>query len=47
MKQYEVIYGNNAWRDSVKVWAKNAREARMDVEQELRNGVLIIKIIKL
>lgn len=46
MKQYEVIYGNDAWRDSVKVWAKSSKSARMDVEQELRNGVSIIKIIE-
>lgn len=47
MKHYEVVYGNNAWRDSVKVWAKSVKAARLEVEQELRNGVSIIKINEL
>lgn len=47
MKHYEVVYGNAAWVETYRVWARNIREARRDFESELRRGVQIIKIIKL
>lgn len=47
MKHCEVVYGNNAWRDSVKVWAKSVKDARRQVEENLKNGVSIIKINEL
>ena len=47
MKQYEVIYGNANWRSRIGVWAKSVKDARRQVEGNLRNGLLIIKIIEL
>lgn len=47
MKQYEVIYGNANWRSRIGVWAKSVKDARRLVEENLKNGLSIIKIIEL
>lgn len=47
MKQYEVIYGNANWRSHIGVWAKSVKDARRQVEENLKNGLSIIKIIEL
>ena len=47
MKQYEVVYGKANWRSRIGVWAKNVNDARRQVEENLKNGATIIKIIEL
>ena len=47
MKQYEVVYGKNGCRSRIGVWAKNIKDARRQVEENLKNGAIIIKIIEL
>lgn len=47
MKQYEAIYGNANWRSRIGVWAKSVKDARRRVEENLKNGSSIIKIIEL
>ena len=47
MKQYEVVYGIKNWRSRIGVWAKNVEDARRLVEENLKNGATIIKIIEL
>jgi len=47
MKQYEVVYGKGNWRSRICVWAKTVKDARRQVEENLKNGAIIIKIIEL
>lgn len=47
LKAYIVTYGNDAWKDEIKVYARNKTEAIQDTQSELRSGVRIIKIIEL
>ena len=47
MKPYEVIYGNANWRSRIGVWAKSVKDARRQVEENLKNGLSIIKIMEL
>lgn len=47
MKQYEVVYGKGSWRSRIGVWAKSVKDARRQVEENLKNGAIIIKIIEL
>lgn len=44
MKEYTVYYGNNAWIESVGVYAKNEKEAKKIIEKCLRKGVKIIEV---
>ena len=55
MKQYLITYGcvsgwsgsECPWIDTLIVFACNEREARRDVESELREGIEIISIVEL
>nr|DAV76659.1 MAG TPA: hypothetical protein [Caudoviricetes sp.] len=44
MKHYEVVYGNEIYRSWVGVRAKDVKDARRQVEKNLKNGLSIIEI---
>ena len=47
MKQYEVVYGRGSWRSRIGIRAKSVKDARRQVEANLKNGAITIKIIEL
>ena len=47
MKQYEVVYGKDSLRSRIGILAKSVKDARRQVEENLKNGAIIIKIIEL
>lgn len=47
LKKYKIIYGNNAWDEEIIRLSTSKKKIRNEIQNELRKGVSIIKIIEL
>ena len=47
LKKYKIIYGNNAWEEEIITLSTSKQKVRNEIQNELRKGVSILKIIEL